>query len=191
MKSPITTIGLTTAIAFCPSWVSAAEPEQAEGSWFALIFYVINFLIFLWIVRKYGWPAIRQFFLDRSRSVRDIRSRAEKAYQDAQALANHAAQQLQLLEADKNRMMAELDKATTYQLGQINQAAREAVGRIQRDKEVTAIGLRDGAQRRLRQTMAEAAGRIARELVRHDFQASDQVRLLQGFIDRLAEEARA
>ena len=190
MKARIARISLTAAAVFWPGWVFAAEGEQAEGSWFALIFYTVNFLLFLWIVRRYGWPRITQFFHDRSHTIREIRGRAEKAYQEAQELANRAAQQLRQLEADKRKMMSELDEETTYQIGHINDATREAVSRIRRDTEITTVALRDGAQRRLRQTMAEAAGRIARELVSHDFHASDQLRLLQGFADRLAQEAR-
>src|ERR1700756_5192314 len=110
MKARIARISLTAAIAFWPSWVFAAEGEQAEGSWFALIFYAINFLLFLWIVRRYGWPYIKQFFNDRSHNIREIRGRAEKAYHDAQELANRAAQQLQQLEADKRKMKSELDE---------------------------------------------------------------------------------
>jgi ATP synthase F0 subunit b len=189
MKARIARISLTAAVVFWPSWVFAAEGEQAEGSWFALIFYTINFLLFLWIVRRYGWPRITQFFHDRSHTIREIRSSAESAYQKAQELANRAAEQLRQLQADKRKMMSELDEETAYQIGQINDAAREAVSRIRRDMEITTAALRDGAQRRLRQTMAEAAGRIARELVRLNFQASDQARLLQGFIDRIGEEA--
>jgi len=190
MKVRIARISLTAAVAFWPSWLFAAEGEQVEGSWFALIFYTINFLLFLWIVRRYGWPDITQFFHDRSHTIREIRGRAEKAYQEAQELANRAAQQLRQLEADKRKMMSELDEETTYQIGQMNDAAREAVSRIRRDTEITTAALRDGAQRRLRHTMAEATGRIARELVSRNFKASDQTRLLQGFIDRIGEEGR-
>ncbi|MBV8056047.1 MAG: ATP synthase F0 subunit B [Deltaproteobacteria bacterium] len=190
MKARIVRISLSVAAVFWPSWVFAAEGEQAEGSWFALIFYTINFLLFLWIVGKYGWPRITQFFLSHSHTIREIRGRAEKAYREAQEQANRAAQQLQQLEADKRKVMSELDQETAYQIGQMNDAAREAVSRIRRDTEITTMALRDGAQRRLRQTMAEAAGRIAHELVSRNFQASDQAQLLQGFIDRISEEAR-
>jgi hypothetical protein len=37
--------------------------------------------------------------------------------------------------------------------------------------------------------MAEGAGHRARELLRLNFQARDQQRLLEGFIDKLGEEA--
>ncbi len=190
MKSRIATIGVITAALFWPSLVLAAEGEEAKGSWFALIFYAINFLLFLWIVRRYGWPPITQFFRSRSHTIRDIRGRAEKAYQEAQQLANRAAQQLRQLAADQRRMTSELDEETAYQIEQINDAAHEAVKRVRRDAEISTAALRDGAQRRLRQTMAEAAGTIARELVSRNFQAADQARLLQGFIDRIDEEAR-
>lgn len=193
MKIPVRSqirLIVAAALVFCPTWASAAETEQAGGSWFPLIFYAINFLIFIWIVRRYGWPAIIQFFRDRSRNIREIRSRAQKAYEDAQELAKRAMQQLELLEADKRRMMAELDAETNYQIAQISEAAREAVSRIRHDNEITKVALRDGAQRRLRETMAEGAGKIARELVLRNFRASDQSRLLEGFIARMDGEVR-
>jgi F-type H+-transporting ATPase subunit b len=191
MKSGLATISLIATVVFWPAWLFAAEPEQTDGSWFPLTFYVINFLIFLWILRRYAWPRIAQFFRDRSQSIRDTRTRAEKAYQDAQALANLAVEQLEQLEADKRKMTAELNEETASQVRQISQAASEAASRIRRDTQMTTIALREGAQRRLRQAMAEAAGRIARELVSDNFEASDQARLLGGFVDRIGEEARA
>jgi F-type H+-transporting ATPase subunit b len=190
MSSRIARIFLIVAAIWWPSRVLATEGEQAEGSWFALIFYAINFLLFLLIVRTYGWPRITQFFRNRSRLIRDNRGRAEKAYQEAQELANRATQQLRQLEADQHRMTAEMDEETTYQVSQINQAAQDAVGRIRRDAELTAAALREGAQRRLRRTMAEAAGMMARALVSGNFKPSDQERLLQGFVESIGVESR-
>ncbi len=189
MKSRIAIITLVPALLW-PTLALAAQAEEAEGSWRALFFYAINFLLFLWIVRRYGWPTIMRFFRDRAHTIRETRDRAEKAYHEAQELANRAAEQLRQLEAEKSNIAAELDQETTYQVGQINNAWREAVNRIRRDAEITTAALRDAAQRRLRQTMAAAVGRIARELVSRNFQASDQGRLLEGFIERIGEEAR-
>jgi F0F1-type ATP synthase membrane subunit b/b' len=190
MKARITTISLTASALCWPSSVFATQGETAHGSWFALIFYGINFLLFLWIVRRYGWSRVTQFFHDRSHTIGEIRGRAEKAYREAQELAKGASQLLQHLEADQRKLMSELDNGTAYQVAQMTDAAREAVNRLQRDTEITTAALREGAQRRLRQTMAEAAGTIARELVKRNFQASDQARLLQGFINGIGEEAR-
>lgn len=190
MNSRFARIGLIAAILVWPSGVFAAEPEQAQGSWFALIFYAVNFVLFLWIVQKYGWPRIAEFFRNHARTIRENRDRAEIAFKEAQELAKRAAQQLQQLDADKRTTMLELTEQTAYQVRQINQAAHEAVSRIRRDTELTTAALRDGAQRRLRQTMAEAAGAIARELVSRNFQASDQDRLLRDFVERIGDETR-
>src|SRR5215469_12976918 len=101
MNSRISRFGLIAVMLFWPSGVFAAEPEQAERSWFALIFYAVNFLLFLWIVRKYGWPRVAEFFRNRSRTIIDSRRDAETGLQEAQELAQRAAQQLGSLDADK------------------------------------------------------------------------------------------
>jgi len=188
MNSRISRFGLIAVMLFWPSGVFAAEPEQTEGSWFALIFYAVNFLLFLWIVRKYGWPRVAEFFRNRSRTIIDSRRDAETGLQEAQELAQRAAQQLGSLDADKRALMVELNEETAYEVRRINEAAQKAVDRIRRDLEVTAVAVRQGGQRRLRQTMAEAAGRIARGLVNRNFQPSDQDRLLRGFVERIGEE---
>jgi F-type H+-transporting ATPase subunit b len=189
MKSRIA-IGAIAGALLYPSVALCAEAEPVEGSWFALIFYAINLLMFAWIVRRYGGQRIASFFRERARTIRDNRARAEKAYQEARELADRAAQWLQQLNAEKSRLAAELDGETRYQITQIEAAARDAVVRIQRDGELTVAAVREGAQRRLRQTIAEAAGRIARELVRRNLQPADQGRLLRGFIQRIGEETR-
>jgi F0F1-type ATP synthase membrane subunit b/b' len=190
MKSRLAKISVTAAALVWPTWASAGEGEPVEGSWFALIFYTLNFLLFLWIAGRYGWPRISQFFRNRSHTIREIRTRADKALQEAQELAHRAAQELERLEADKHELMSELEEQTAYIIVQIKNAASEAVNRIRRDTELTKIALRDGAQRRLRQTMAEAAGRIARAIISRNLQPADQARLLRGFVDRIGEEAR-
>jgi F-type H+-transporting ATPase subunit b len=181
---------MIAAAILCPSLALAADAEPVEGSWLALIFYAINLVLFLWLVRHYGGPRIASFFGDRARTIRENRARAEKAYQEARALADRAAERLRQLNAEKSRLAADLDDETTYQISQIEGAAREAVARIQHDGELTLAAVREGAQRQLRQTLAAGAGRIARELVRRNFETGDQRRLLNGFVERIGEEAR-
>jgi F-type H+-transporting ATPase subunit b len=175
---------------FCPISAVAAEAEPAEGGWFPVIFYAINFLLFLWIVRRYGWPTITRFFRDRANTIRQNRGRAEKAYAEARELANRGAELLRQLEAEKSRIAAELDQETAFQIGRIQTAAQEAVNRIRRDSQIALVALHEAAQRRLRHSLAVAAGAIARELLRRNFQTTDQGRLLQSFVERIGQEAR-
>src|SRR5262249_1963417 len=109
MKTQTLISELVAAAGFSTHAVLGLRVDQGPGRWFGLIFYAINFLLFLGIVSKYGWPSIIQFFRNRSVTIRDIRSRAEKAFQEAQELADRAAQQLGQLETDKRKMAAALD----------------------------------------------------------------------------------
>jgi F-type H+-transporting ATPase subunit b len=172
-----------------PTLAFAAEQEPGHGSWFALLFYAINFGIFIWLVVHYGGSQISVFFHERARTIRDNRHRVELQFKDAQELANRAVTRLRQLEAEKSQTAAALREETDHEVKAIRKAAEEAVSRFERDATLTITALREGAQRRLRQTMAEGAGCRARELLRLNFEARDQQRLLEGFIEKLGEEA--
>jgi F-type H+-transporting ATPase subunit b len=182
-------VSIVTAL-LCPALVFAAEGQPEEGTWSALVFYVINFLLFIWIVKRIGAPQIKEFFKTRAKGIRENLSRADQSFKDAQGLAQRAADLLKTLEAEKSRIGAELDEETTYQVKQINELARETVARLARDAALSVAAAREAGQRRLRESLALAAGRIARDLVERDFQPADQARLLERFVSKLAEESR-
>lgn len=189
MKSRIA-IAISAGAVLCPSLAAAAEAPEATGSWFSLIFYVINFVIFLWILNRFAGPPVRQYFGDRAKGLRDTMGRADTAFREAQDLANRAAERIAKLEAEKTQISSDLADETVYQVGRIYDLAHETVARIKHDTEMTAAAVREAAQRRARESLAAAAGRIARELVEHSFIPADQRRLLDGFLDKLREEAR-
>jgi F0F1-type ATP synthase membrane subunit b/b' len=137
-----------------PTLAFAAEQEPGHGSWFALLFYSINLGTFIWLVVHYGGSLISGFFRERARTIRDNRHRLELQFKDAQELANQAVVRLRQLEAEKSQIAARLRQETDYEVQAIRNAAEEAVGRFKRDAALTIAALREGAQRRLRQTMA-------------------------------------
>ncbi|MGH7987429.1 MAG: hypothetical protein ACREQX_14215 [Candidatus Binataceae bacterium] len=178
-------------VALWPAWSDCAESAPAGGgSWLTLGFYIVNFAIFIFILVRYAGPVTTGFFKSRAVRIRESLERARANFDQARELAGHAAERNAKVEAEKAQIAADLKDETIYQVGRTYDAAREAVARIKRDVEVTATALRDGAQRRLRQNMAHAAGRIARQLVISNFVPADQERLLDGFRDTLREQAR-
>jgi F0F1-type ATP synthase membrane subunit b/b' len=182
-----------TAIAvvlLCPGFAAAAEGAEEPGTWHALIFYIINFALFAWIIKRFGGPMIVGFFKERARGIRSNLSRATEALQEAQELAQRAAQASAGLAAEKARISSELAAETAYQVEQIGAMGRESAERIRRDAVLGVTAAREAGQRRLREALAAAAGRIARDVVSGDFQPGDQARLLTSFVGRLNEEAR-
>jgi len=188
LKAAIATalsVGLFPALAFCAENSAATE----TGSWFALLFYVINFSLFLMIIVRYAGPAIKGFFRDRAVGIRQNMQRADSALLQAQERASRAAEQMSRLDAEKARIASEMTDETVYQVGRIYDMAREAVARLKRDTELTSVALRESGRRHVREAMALAAGEIARELIVRNFEPSDQSRLLEQFRVKLNQEA--
>lgn len=160
------------------------------GSWTSLLFYVFNFAVFVWILVHYAGPAVREFFADRASGIKETFARAEATFKEAQDLANRAAERMSRLEAEKKQLRADLDAETAYIANRIREMAREAALRIIRDTELTGDAITEAAQRHVRAMLAEATGKLARELMVKSFTDDDQARLLRGFEDRIAQEAR-
>jgi F-type H+-transporting ATPase subunit b len=190
MKSRIAIAAVLIGAALTPTLARAAESGAEErGSWGALFFYVVNFLLFVGILWKYALPAARHFFRDRATGISETFSKAESAFRGAQELANRAAERMAKLEAEKSQISSDLVDETVFQIGRIYDLAREAAARIKRDSELSAAAMADNAQRRVRASLALAAGSLALEIVVNNFQPADQTRLLQGFVDKLGEQA--
>jgi F-type H+-transporting ATPase subunit b len=184
------TIIAIVAVMLCPALAHAADDTAETGSWGALIFYIINFALFFWIVRRFAGQQITAFFHNRARNIRENLSRADAALAEAQSLSRRALELMEGLAAEKSKVVTELNDETAYLLRRIDEGARGAADRIRRDAGISVAAAREAGRRHLREALAAAAARIARELVRHDFRPADQTRLLETFVGRLRQEAR-
>ena len=186
-------IALGCAAVAWPAIGLAAENADAAnhgGSWTALLFYVINFALFVWLLAKYAGPMARKYFGDRAASIRETIGRAETVFKEAEAGAVRAAERLAKLEADKAQFQADFESETGYVVNRIAEMAREVAARIKRDGELSSSALSEAAKRQVRAQLAEAATKIARNLIARDFKAADQARLLQNFESLLEREVR-
>jgi F0F1-type ATP synthase membrane subunit b/b' len=184
---------LTAAVLLLPAAGWCAEGSGGEaagaGSWLSLIFYIFNFAVFVWILVHYAGPPALKFFADRASGIKETFARAEATYKEAQDLANRAAERMSRMEAEKQQIRADLDAQTADMANRIREMARETALRIVRDTELTGAAITEAAQRHVRAMLAEATGRLARELMVKSFTDDDQARLLRGFEERLAQEA--
>ncbi len=190
MKMKRAIVALFFAAALLPSPALAAEEASGGGSWIKLLLFAINFGIFVFLVARFGGPMVLKLFADRATEIRGVLSRAAATFQEAQDLGNRAAAMLAGLEAEKARLLAEIDDGTAYQARMIGEAARAAAERIKSDAETMAAALGDSGARRVRNQLAASTTRIARELISRNFRDADQKRLLDGFLAKLRQEAR-
>jgi F-type H+-transporting ATPase subunit b len=168
----------------------AAGEAGGHGSWLGFSFFAINFLLFVFVVLYFAGPPLRRFFSDRASTIHSNLARSAKAFEEAETLARAASERIAALEGEVAQLKRELEEETAFQLNRISELARGNADRIRHDTEVNAAALVDNAQRRVRENLAAAAAQLARELIVRHFQADDQSRLLDGFLNRLGLEAQ-
>jgi F0F1-type ATP synthase membrane subunit b/b' len=175
------------AAAFFPQVVLAAEQAPEEhGSWLLLMFFAINFALFVGVLVYYAGPVLRKLFADRAVTIRTALSRASSALAEAEDLANKAAARMAALASELKQLADELEQETGFQVAKVADLAKATADRIRRDTEVSSSALSDAAKRRVRAQLAESAATLASGLIGRDFQPADQGRLIDGFMDKLA-----
>ena len=185
MKKWITSVAIFAA-AFFPQAAHAAEGAGAEhGSWTLLMFFIINFALFVWVLIRFAGPVARKFFADRAATIRTALLRAASALAEAEDLANKAAARMAALGAELKKLGDELEQETAFQVAKVAEMAKATADRIHRDTEMSSSALSDAAKRRVRAQLAESAATLARDMISRNFQSSDQGRLLDGFMDKL------
>jgi F0F1-type ATP synthase membrane subunit b/b' len=178
------------AVIAAPSFAFAAEEGAAsEGSWLGTLFFAINFALFVGILVYYAVPAARAFFRDRASGIRSQLERLNSALQEARDLANRAAARMAQLDNEIAQLKAEMENETAFIVKRIREGAAVTAERIHHDSELTSAATIDAAQRRVRERLAMAAATLARELIARSFEASDQARLIDSFMDKIQHEA--
>ena len=178
------------AVLAAPSFVFAAE-EAAEnpGSWLGTMFFAINFLLFAGILYYFAGPAASAFFHDRATGIRTQLERMTSALHEAQELANRAAARMGKLDNEVAQLKSEMDNETRFIVNRIREGAQATAERIRRDTGLTSTAIVDAAQRRVRERLAATAANLARDLIARSFEASDQARLVDSFMDKIRHEA--
>jgi len=183
-------LAIGVAAALLPATAFASEGGEGHGSWLMLVFFAINFALFVFILARFAAPSIRGFLQARAVGIRDTITKAETALSDAEAFARDAAQRAATLDQRIAQLKQELQTETERIMARLSDSARATAERIRHDAELTTAALIDSAQRRVRGNVASSAARLAREMITRSFGPADQRRLLDSFMLRLGQEAR-
>lgn len=178
-------------IVAAPSIIMAAESAAPEegGTWLGLMFFAINFALFVGILIYFVSPMARAFFRDRAVEIRSQIDRLNSAFKEAQDYANRAASKMAGLQQELATLTTEIESETAFLVKRIRENATTAAERIRRDTELTGSAIADAAQRRVRERLAATSAKLARDLIAATFDASDQARLIDGFMEKISREA--
>lgn len=167
----------------------AAFAEQVDEAhhvpgvpWGKILFSLVNFSIFLYILRRGLWPAIRNWMIERRDHVRNALDKADRARREAETLQAEWQRRLDALGAELESMLQQARADIAVERDQILAAARRTAETIQRDAERTAENELRQARELLRAEVAKQALAIATRLAPERLSAADQARFVDEFV---------
>lgn len=159
--------------------------EEHAFPWLSLIFSTINLLIFLAILKRFAWPAVRSWTKDRSRSVVATLQQAALAKREAEELKARWQERMAGLGGELEALRQQAREEIERERQQMLDAARQAAEAIRRDAErATAQEVRD-AQSRLRVEVAQQALGLARNMAKQRLTAADHERFVGEFLSKV------
>lgn len=144
-----------------------------------LAFFTTNFVLFVLLLRKYALPVVKDALRLRRAAVVQALNEAKRAQEEAEALRQEYEQRIAGLAAEQERLRAETLEAAEKEKEKTLNEARRMAERIQAEARLIAQREIEDARRILRQEVADQAVRIATEMIRSQFTADDQSRLVQ------------
>jgi F-type H+-transporting ATPase subunit b len=171
---------------------AAEEGHEAPGShaeggsqYFGLALSAINFLLFVFVLRKYALPAVRESLRKRRETIAQALNEAKRAKEEAETLRREYERKLAGLTAEQEQLRKEALEIAEREKGRILEEARKMAERVQAEARQIAQREVEEARRLLRQEVAAQATRLATELVRSRFTSADQSRLVQDLVQEV------
>jgi F-type H+-transporting ATPase subunit b len=179
-------LALAIATLAAPAAALAANIEEHHGAhgvpWAKLAFSTVNFLIFVYILRRYAWPALRNWAAERRSAIANALAQAERAKRDAEVLRAEWQRRLDSLAGELEGLLAQARADIAAERDQILAAARRTAEAIRRDAQRTADSEIRHAQEALRAEVAKQALAIAERLAPQRLTAADQQRFVAEFV---------
>lgn len=161
---------------------SAAGGEEHAASVTQLLFPVINFLIFLYLVKRFALPLVRSHLRSRRDEIVTALAEAEESKRSAEALVRDYRARLARIREESQRLRAELVAEGERERAKLLSEAGDLATRIKADADFLAEQEVKLARQKLREEMARSAEATAHRLLRAGLEPADQKRLVEEFL---------
>jgi len=161
----------------------AGEHEARIESPVRLALSLLNFAVLAFILIKFGGPAVKKGLAARHVQLKTDISQAADA--KAAAEARYQAQEARLagLEQEIAALRAKLRGEAEAEKGRLLVAAQERAARVREETRFVLEQQTKEAAQIIRREAAEAAVRVAEEILRRQVGGADQQRFLDGFVN--------
>jgi F-type H+-transporting ATPase subunit b len=163
-------------------WASAAGADHHAPSIHQIWFPLGNFLIFLFIIVRYGLPPIRNFLRSRHDQVLTTLQEAAAKKHQAEAIVQDYNGRLARLEQEVQSIQASLRAEGEREKTKLFNETHLLAVKIKEDAQFLADQEVKMARQKIREEIATQAESTARELVQRQLSPRDQDRLVEDFV---------
>ena len=147
-----------------------------------LVFFSVNFVLFVLLLRRYALPVVRDALRRRRETIVQALNEAKRAQEEAEQMRREYEEKLAGLAAEQERIRAQAVEAAQREKERILEDARRLAERVHTEAHLIAQREVEGARRVLRDEVAKQAVRVATDLLRSHLAPADQGRFVQDLI---------
>ncbi len=164
---------------------AASGGEAHVPSITELLFPLINFLIFAFLVKRYGLPLIRRHLKQRREALTEAVATARQAKGEAEGYVRKYQELLNVLDGECDRIREGLRAEGERERTRIVAEAEEAATKLKADADFLAEQEIKMARRQIRGEMALLAEAAAERVVQQHMAAADQDRMVENFSQQI------
>ena len=169
------------------AWASAAEGEPNALSINQIWFPLGNFLIFVWILKRFALPLVRDFLRSRREEIVTAVQQATESKRRAESVIEEYKSRLARLDQEIQSIQVSLSAEGERQKARLVEEAQALAKKMLQDAHFLADQEIKIARQKIREEMASLAEATARELVQSHMTAADRLRLADEFLHGIGQ----
>ena len=170
------------------AWVQPSYAAEGHGASVTQLFFpLINFLIFLYLVKRFLVPVIRDHLRSRRERIFTAVEEAQEKKKSAETTLLNYRERLAKSEEDAQVIRETLRRDGERQKAKVLSEAEKLALKIAADADFQAEQEVKVMQQKLRSELAEAARAEAEKLIRRHLTPGDQGHLVEEFLSQLGE----
>lgn len=180
-------MNLSELFGVAQAWASSAQAEHHAPSINDIWFPLGNFIIFAFIIVRYGLPSVRNFLQSRHEEVVAALKDSAAKKQQAESVVRDYRGRLARLDEEVQSIRDSLRDEGAREKTRLLDEAQTLAAKIKEDARFLADQEVKAARQKIRDEMAHQAEARARELVRRHLSSADQTRLVEEFIHSIGQ----
>ncbi len=177
---------LLTDILVSTAWAASADGAHTP-SITELLFPLINFLIFAWLVKRYGLPLVSEHLKQRRQGLVEAVATAQQAKGEAEGYVRKYRELLNVLDDECERIREGLRAEGERERARIVAEAEESAAKLKADADFLAEQEVKMARQQIRGEMALLAEAAAERAIQQHMAAADQDRMVDDFSRQLRD----